>query len=1310
RLVDLFTDRNLYRPGETLRLKGLVRRQNGEQLTLPSETSPTLSLYDSAGRKIHESSVTLSAHGSFDFQKQLPAETVGQFRLSLEWPAELAAAENTEDWYEARSLRENARFTHHFHVQEFKRNAYESSATLAPAENEASETTEAVRPIALDYTLKAQYFQGTAVAEAKVSYYLNANPTGFYPDAFRDFLFGDHRRYDPYYWLHYYGYDDNSYYERQGSSSQSGELQLGQNGQLSHQFELDPPKFPAPLAVSVHSTITDARQQSLSTEKSLLVHPADFYLGLSRHDSLARVNEEIPLKLVAVTPRGERHGEKVRAKVTITREFHTQTKSKAPNGKVVVDNQKHLEEVHQAEIELDPAREAGTPFAFTPEKSGTHHFLLESTDARGRAVRTEFSRQVYGSKEYPWAYEDGLRIKLVSEQKRYQPGDTARLLVLSPIEGSALVTIERDGVLQSFRRELKSDQPVIEFPVTEELAPNAFVSVLVIKGAQDNLRKHKEPQLRLGYCQLLVDPTSARLAVSLETQKSSVRPGETISVSGQVSDHQGRPLANAEVTFYAEDEGTLAVMGYQNPAPLKHFHAPRPLRVRSGTSLDYFLAEDPASQYHANKGYFIGGGGDFFDSPNANELRRNFDPCAAWFPALRTAADGSFTATFPAPDTLTRYRLIAVAHHGASQFGTGTGEALVNKPLMLEPNPPRFAHQGDRLQPSALIQNTSAHAGTWKVSLRPHSLTAPAHGDPASLSREISLAAGEQKTVSFDVTFTNTGTATWIWHAEPVALSSASLDDSLRRELSDRVESTFEVRYPMPLLNEIQFVALDQKPRRLLDGFSPNLLDGQGHLELEFSRSRLLEAAGAADFLLTYPYGCLEQTTSSTIPWIAARQLRHLSPTLQKKSREDIAHAIQKGADRLLSMQTSDGGFSYWPNQRVSLDWATLYAAYGLSLCQESGAQLPADRLAHLARYLKNQLQGTAKVTNPAELENRCLALLVLARLGSPDIATENTLLPRLAELSTSARSFLALAIHQRDAVNPAARALLASTTPAPEARHWMSRRHSASQRLLALATIDPAHADCEKALDELLRGRHSQGHWRTTWNNAWALLALGAYAENAEKIPAENHIHLVINDKTTRITLDENTPTHRLRVPLAAGLTVSAHADSHLHLRSQLSAKPKIRPLQPVAQNGLQISRLYQRVKSDGSLEALKNPRLGELVKVTLKLTAPRNDLRYLAIDDPLPAAFEAINTDFQSQAGRVQKDHNWSVSNQEIRSDRVLFFIEHVHRAGLIELSYHARITSAGDTHAPPAKAELMYHPENFALSASQEVGVGR
>lgn len=1300
----LFTDRSLYRPGETARVKGILRTLRGNQVTPHEGGAARVVVIDPTDKELASVPVTISPNGSFDFTHALAPGRVGTHVVRLEFPEEIARAEKARQdsrWQEHEWLMSGARFEIALPVQQFRRNAFELTQKV---------TEPAVGATGVTATLAAKYYQGQPVASGKVKHYsrvISGNP---YPERFRDFLFGNHRASDWGYWYHYFGFEGGD--TSRPTATLQGETQLSASGDATLSITLPASDFPGQREVEISTEVTDANLQTLTAQSTTTVHASALYVGVSRIDRLVRAGEELPLKVVAVDTSGKPFGAPVKISATLTREVHEAIKVLTGGG-VSTRNEVREETVLTTEFTLDPAASArdGQTLTLGPRSTGLHYLTLRGNDPDGRPFATTISFHVYGTDEYPWRYEDGMRVKLVAEKPSWKPGETARLLVLSPIEGTALVTVEREKVIRTLSVPLKATHPVIEIPVTEDDAPNVFVSVLVVKGSKDSAREHKQPQLRLGYCELLVDSPRDRLAVRIDPATESHRPGDEVTLSGTVSGADGSPAAGAEVTFYAEDEGTLAVTGYTTPDPHALFHAPRLLYVNTGTSFESFLSEDPDMQSFHNKGFFVGGGGD--DGVPAELLRKNFDPCATWAPALVTDASGRFSHTFKLPDTLTRYRVIAVAHHGASRFGHGESAIVASKDLMLEPKAPRFAHQTDTLHPQVLVQNASRHAGTWKITFNAHAAAGSAVckllGDASQI---VSLAPGASATLTFPVEAMATGDAVFSWQAAPVSLENAVLSPELAKRLSDAVESRFPVHYPVPLIRQAKFVSLSQAPDQLVKALNPDLLRGTGTLDLEFSRSPLSEAAGSADFLLHYPYGCVEQTTSSLIPWCTVRDLKNVIPAFAHVTDEQVRVALQGGADRLLTMLRQDGSFSYWPDadgQGQAVDWATPYAAMGLLRAAEQGAVVPQAAIDSIHQQLIGSLRGLAETKSASGLETHALSLLVLAMAGKEQTSYQNTLNERLADLSPVARALLATAFMRQKTPDPAtARQILTTQTPFRLANDsWMPWSADRAMELLAWTSIDPNGPEALKSLDRLLRERNPYGHWRTTWVNGWSLLAVASLAA-AQEPPAESiAVRLESHATNEAIQLTPEHPVANRQVKLGEDFKLDLTSDKPAFVRAVLASKPAVTPQQPVARNGLAIDRIHDLVKPDGTTEPLTEAKPGDLVRVTLRVTLPSDDTRYLVVEDPLPAVFETVNDDFASQksaAGIATSGTDWRVSHSELRDDRVVFFLDHVAQRGTYSVTYLARCTLPGRACAPPARVESMYDPEQFALSASR------
>jgi uncharacterized protein YfaS (alpha-2-macroglobulin family) len=1303
RKVMLFTDRALYRPGETVRLKGIVRRLRGNELLPADGEAARIRLTDGNGREILSEPVTVSANGSFDQAVALPATNVGNFSFHFEYPGELeTVAGEQENWWHRSRVEDNAKFHHSFEVQEFRRNAFEVEQSLAAAPTGAKGT---------EVSLGARYFQDQPVAGGKVEWQLRVNETGFYPARFRDYLFGDHRVNDSGYWAYYYGDSEMYGSPQRGGHSERGSATLDAEGKVGFSIPIPEGSTPTPRVVRVFSGVTDLNLQTLGTSSAQTLHPADVYAGVSRIDRLVRVGEDLPLKVLALDPDGNLIATAVEMRATWTREINEQTKVRSADGDTAVRNDARTEALTESNITVAPADApgGGTSLAFRPEHAGRHLLTLEGKDSAGRTFRTVTQYYVYGQDEYPWAWENDMKIKLVPERDHYKPGETARVLVLSPIEGTALITIEREGLLRKTLVNLKADNPVIEVPLTADDAPNVFVSVLIIKGAAENQREHKEPMLRLGFCEINVENQRERLAVEIATAPT-VRPGAPLSVKGRVTLADGRPAAGAELTVYAEDEGTLAVMGYDNPDPMKFFYSPRVLAVQSGSSLGKFLAESPDSQSFYNKGFFVGGG-DGESQSQQNHARSNFDPCGFWQPAVMTDADGRYEFSVNVPDTLTRYRVVAVAHHGKANFGQAVNSFIVDKPMMLEPKVPRFAQEGDSLSPQVLVRNNSPLAGVWRISLKLGSEAVGANSEPgATLSEEVTLAPGAAAVVSFETRFVATGEAVWKWSAEPVSVVGAEAGSEIFISLRDSVESRFPVEYPMPLLREVKLIRLDPgKEVDLLDGLSKELLEGRGAVTLELSPSLLVEGAGAAEFLLTYPYGCLEQSTSSLMPWLAVSSLRSDVPSLQRYTPEVTQKAIQAGADRIIGMQHNSGGFFYWPGGSEVADWASAYAGLGLLLAREQGANVPDATVAALKGYLSKKLRGLGETPSAEELEEAARSLWVLALAGAPELAYHDLLETRMGSLNYRARAYLTLATMASGVADAQARGLAIMnhrTAFAGKDKSWMPYENDQALELIVWTALGADAARCDVLLDKLVNQRGPGGHWQTTWVNGWSMMAMASYAKSFANADGEIQMTLKNQAGGRQIVLGDKARTTSEEFALHPGMKLALSSDKTVFARMRLAAKPAIAPQRPVATNGMEITRTYERILPDGKTQPLKEPKLGEIVRVSLRITVPKDDTRYLVVDDPLPSIFETVNSDFATQSGDVadQPGNDWSVSHLELRSDRAVFFLDYLPQSGTYTVTYLARCTLPGAAVAPPAKVEAMYDPRKFALSASR------
>ena len=1269
RRVMLFSDRDVYRPGESMHLEAIVRDWDPQGLHIPADLTGTLVCTDACNKAFFQTNATFNSLGSWSLQVPLTTEARGTYS------AHLHLGTNDQD------------YIYEFQVADFHPDAFEIQLPCQDA-------YAAGEPVRLP--LSARYLFGKPLARAQVAWSLQACDTDFHPDKFTTYNF--HRS------------DFRSQYNN-SQSSQSlngrGLLTGGTNFIIAPNLLVNP-IAPQPRTVSLLAEVTDVNQQTLSHRVEFVRHSSDFYLGLRQGTNLLTTNMPVPLEIVALGTAGHPLPETVPAHLTLQR-MDWQTVRLQGAGKTVrFRNETVFTNVLERDISVPPVPEPGTNdddatgnrIADLPALPAGHYLIeVKAQDAGGRPVISSLGFDVTAPVELGWNYHDDVQLTLKPGRNEYAPGDTADILVAAPFSGTVLVTVERESVLRAFTTQLEGNAPVIHLPLLPTDVPNVFVSVTLLRGSDQSPHAVKEPEDRMGYCTLSVMDPRTKLTVDITPASTNILPGAPVEVAVQITDATRQPATNAEVVLYAVDDGILSLTAYALPDLHSFFYAERPLNVQSGLSLPNLLSEDLDGLRFENKGYLGGGGGE------SEHVRKNFLACAFWNATLRTDASGQVHARFIAPDSLTRYRLLAVAHTAGSQFGSGQSAFHVTKPLVVEPALPSIANLTDHLIARGLVLNQTTNSGEVIVSLTlDDKARATSPEATPDLTRRVSIPANGSAVVEFPVEFTDPGESKWVWQAH--------FADAATGHFTDAVQSMLAVGHIAPMLGEVLLNRVTVQTN-LLALANPQLLAGRGTITVSVANTRLNELAETAAQLLHYPYGCAEQTGSSLLPWILLRDAPGLLPGASRPGplTNDATAAIHAGVTRLFSMQTPSGGLGYWPHSREPMLWASAYGGMVLALAQRHGVAVPDDDLGSLLNYLSQQLRSTS--AEAANLSDRCLALYALALAGRAEPAYHEKLYSKRALLSAENRALLALAIAESHGPDEMVAELLRPGTPIPsdDTRFGCATREDAI-RLLAWIASQPGNPAVDHLVEDLMREQKT-AHWETTQGNAWALLALTEYARRVEtqRHPAAGQLQYA--GQTIPFRLDEHpnvfsqsfTISNAADVPLLLLPANLPGTTNRLYTTVTIEARvPETQ--QPRQDRGLSLQRRYDRLDDDNQPQDLTGLRVGDRVLVTLRLSV-REPARYVAINDALPATLEAVNPEFRTQEARstvLADDETWWASDfREIRKDRCLWFADRV-EPGTYVLRYLARVRAAGTVTAPSAKAEEMYHPERCGLTESQ------
>lgn len=1253
-----FTERPLYQPDEEAKVKGILREMRDGKLSPAKSRSGKITLRDDRGDTISEVDVTTNETGAFDASLKV-GSSAGKRTISFK-----AANTSENETYEGESVL--------FDVAPYQPNAFELKVATAKR-LQAGETFRAA--------VSAKYFFGAPITKSQARWTLRYIRDEFKPDGFDEFSFGP------------------------VVEQEENALTLRGEGNIDGAQELIvDPKLPAPVGVPhtgvLTVEVTDANQQTVSETQRVTQDASDFYLGMATLDrSVILAGEEIVTHVVAVQGDGKPLTKPMKVNAELVRLRHETVRVQGAGKAVTFKTETREEKVAEVAGETvvpkkiadswDASEGAGVRFKIP--QAGAYRIRVRAKDAGGRDVISELLVYGSGREELAWDLRHLWKVDLVPDKSEYQPGEKARILVKTPISGKAMVTIEReDTVVRTLEVQLEGNAPSFEVPVVTDDMPNVVVSMMLIRGANASTRKFKAPDYRYGACNLRVANPASRLQVSVAPIRPEVKPGDEVEAEIVVRDGKGKPVENAEVTFFAIDDGVLALTGYTRPEPREIFYRSLPLLIRTGLSLYELMPEDPAELTFENKGYLIGGGGA--EGPGT-KLRHNFPGTACWLPSLRSGKDGKVRAQFRAPDALTRYRLVAVVHAGSDMFGSGESAFAIRKPLVVLPALGLFANVGDELKARAVVRNDTGADGTVDLALK---LDQTAETSQPTTAR-IDIKNGEAQTIDFPVKFKAVGRAEWKWSARLNANGKA---------FDDEVATSLDVGSPMLVLREIYSVDAREATTDLRAGVNPQILEGIGTAAVTVANTRLASLRGSVSHLREYPYGCAEQTVSALIPWVVLPELRPVLPEIVPGEEEK---AVAKGLEKIASMQTSSGGLAFWPGGHRAELFPSAYAAVALALLDRQGVQVK-DQQEKLLKYLSEELRGLNKLRDETALGDRALAVFALALSGKAEPAYHEELFRRRAELSHESRALLALAILESNGPPTTIDDLLDPRKPAPETFSWYSgaARETAVQ-LMVWSQYKPTAPEVSRLANELLRFRKG-GRWHTTQENAWALLALARYFKNVEGGGNPARGSLVLNQitkpfdvtkerpsQTEKLEFDQAKPLSELRVENPQKAIVFADTDFKAH--------PPLGD-QPRQDRGFAVSRSYRKIADDGTLVEPSDLKVGDRILVTLRIELSRA-ARFVAIDDPFPSIFEAINPAFVSRApadGEQFVADSYS-DYREMRTDRVLIFCDSL-PPGAFTFRYMARVRSAGTAMTGSTKAEEMYRPERFGLSETIRV----
>ncbi len=1332
----LLDDRQMYRPGEEVHLKGFLRKvtagAKGDVTPLGSEVGPiSYQVTESQGNLLLDGKAQVDSLGGFDFTFKLPdSMNLGytQINLTSGNPGSMTG------W----------QFYHAIQVEEFRRPEFEVNArNETPGPYFAGDSATVA--------VKANYYAGGPLPSAGVTWTVSSTPGHYAPPNWPDFTFGN--------WTPWWSYQKDYYgggdYGPQNQQTFTGVTDAAGEHYLKLDFSSGSLQ---PISMTAQATVMDVNRQAWSGSTSLLVHPADLYIGLRSDRYFVQRGQPLNINFIVTDLDGKPITDRpviiTAARLVWKYQFGSYTEVEA-----------------ETQTCTNGSTDQPGTCTFKTEIGGTYRITAVITDAMGRKNQTQITRWVSGGERPPSRKVEQEQLTLIPDKETYTSGDTAEVLVqapFSPAEG--LLTVSRGDILYTQRFTVSGDSAILRIPIEENYTPNLNVQVDLTGSApraDDSgnpvLNAPARPAYASGTLDLKIPPQERTLSLQLAPNPDQVEPGGNAVINVSVEDSAGKPVQGAEVTVFAVDEAILALTNYSLADPLAVFYTDRssmlsanyarasiilanPLDLAAQSpgergggvenySMDKALAEAPAAAapMAAMQPTMTAAmeGGALSAAPQPIRVRTDFNPLAVFAPAVKTGADGTVQVQVKLPDNLTRYRIMAVAANPSNKFGSSEANLTARLPLMVRPSAPRFLNFGDEFELPVVIQNQTGEPMTVDVAMRTSNLTLTG---PAGL--RVSLPANDRVELRFPASAQFAGTARY-----QVAAVSGSYADAASGELPVYTPATSEAFAVYGVVDSGSISQPLLSPANVFPQF--------GGLEITTSSTALQALTDAVLYLVSYPYECSEQLSSRILAISALRDVLTAFDAEGLPAPKDMESSVQRDIATLQGMQNNDGGFPYWQRGAESNPFNTIHAAHALYRAQAKGFTVPPEMQQAALGYLKDiESHYPPYYSERTRQTLSAYALYVRTLTGDRDPQKALKLINNagLDNLSLDAIGWLWQSIQDE----PAASSTLSEirravanrvvetagaanfTTSYDEQDYLLlsSSRRTDAILLDALIADDPQSDLIPKVVNGLLAHR-TKGRWDNTQENVFVLLGLNRYFNTYESQTP---------DFTARIWLGEdyagentfqgyttdryatNVPMNYLLDQVPAGKTsdliLSKEGDGRLYYRLGLSYAPTNLQLDPLDM-GFSVSRIYEAVDDPQDVTRDVNGvwhiRAG--AKVRVRVTMAADNRRYhVALTDPLPAGLEILNpelavTESAPPDASQQPQYGWWrwtwFEHQNLRDERAEAFTSLLWD-GVYKYTYYARATTPGQFVVPPSKAEEMYSPEVFGRSASDTVVV--
>ncbi|TSC32632.1 alpha-2-macroglobulin [Corallococcus sp. Z5C101001] len=938
---------------------------------------------------------------------------------------------------------------------------------------------------------------------------------------------------------------------------------------------------------------------------------------------------------------------------------------------------------------------------------------------RARAGATQTDLAIEGEGRYYW-WGEGSRVDQTPRPlkptsldlalpAKGKVGEALTVKMKAPYRGRVLFTVETDRVVATGWKQVEPGEVSWTF-TPKEFAPNVYVSAFLVKDPHLESAQAFMPDRAFGVGSITLEPVDFTQAVTLTVPKE-VRSNDTLTVDVAVEGVEGPTFATVAVV----DEGILSLTRFQSPDPLREIFTRRALGVQTYETVGWALLVPPGGNSSSTGG----------DEGGSEGRVQPVKPVALWSGVVEVPANGKLRVPFKLPQYRGAVRVMVVTA-GKKRIGRASAQVLVRDPLVLQTTLPRFLTQNDEIQIPVFVTNLSGKAQDVKVSLSAESLAVPGLALPADLGSPLELMGKSEGRARVEDgkshTFVFQGRAVQSVGAARLAVTVEGGGYTSREQLDVPLSPAG------PRERRIQQVELaqgttDLKP--LLQGWVPTT----ERTTVWVTNNPYARSLQHLSYLVRYPYGCIEQTTSSTRPLLFVSQLvERVDPTLVSTAK--VEDMVASGINRVLSMQTSSGGFAYWPGSTEPVAWGTAYATHMLLDARKLKYPVPEDRVASAIAWMGDELtRSEGRVGQDGHGEHAEPYMhYVLAVAGKGRKARAQAL---VTALETGAKKVPLTGEQQEDLYLLKAALWLSGdrryekdlrapdlSTVTDERRNSWSFYSDRRRRGMVLSTFQDLFGDAPEGeplarmVATALESRSSS--YYTTQELVWGITGLGKRLQGTattytpatltvagKAVAASPEKDARVSDRTWALARASE------RTAMSLELKEKGSGSVFLVLNSEgVRTEPSAR----VGGEGLKLKRGW-RTLLGSAIDAKKtSAELGDLIYVELEITNTTGErVQNIALVDRLPAGWEIENARLRrgGSVDWVVEETLWTPDYVNVRDDRLEAFGSlQAHETK--KLVYAVRAVTAGSFTLPSAEAEAMYDSSIWARESAGTVQV--